>query len=45
MDTTNNKHKPISLFTKIVYGSGELGLAHQDSFPALQKKGPDPVSK
>ena len=27
MDTTNTDHKPLSLFTKIIYGTGDLGIA------------------
>ena len=27
METTNTDHKPLSLFTKIIYGSGDLGIA------------------
>jgi len=27
METTNTDHKPLSLFTKVIYGSGDLGIA------------------
>ncbi len=27
MDATSSDHKPLSLFTKIIYGSGDLGIA------------------
>jgi len=27
METTNTDHKPLSLFTKIIYGTGDLGIA------------------